>query len=74
MINTCQQCERSLERRDVITDAVIDAGETQCCCGDIDESGNLTNALCVDCCPPHGPSVWEGKSAGGGYFIVNPSY
>jgi hypothetical protein len=75
MRNTCQQCGRSLERKDAETDSiVIEAGETKCCCGSIDTEGDYYDALCVDCCPPHSVGIWEGKSAGGGYFIVNPSY
>lgn len=76
MINTCMQCERTLERRDDETDSiVIEVGEIRCCCGDIDEAGNLYNAFCVDCCDSrNGTQIWEGKSAGGGYYIVNPSY
>lgn len=75
MPNHCEQCNKSFERRDDETDSVvIEAGETRCCCGDIDEYGNTVNGLCVDCCGPHGNEIWEGKSAGGGYYIVNPSY
>lgn len=75
MINHCEKCSRSLERRDEETDSiVIEAGETRCCCGDFDEHGNHENALCVDCCGLHGNEIWEGKSTGGGYYIVNPSY
>ena len=37
MQNHCERCERSLERRDDETDSVvIEAGETQCCCGSIE--------------------------------------
>lgn len=51
MLNHCEQCERSLERRDEETDSiVIEAGEVQCCCGSIDEFNNYYDALCVDCC------------------------
>jgi hypothetical protein len=78
MLNHCEQCKRSLERKDEETDSiVIEAGETQCCCGSIDEFGNYYDALCVDCCDSICNSrsqVWEGKGAGGGYYIVNPSY
>ena len=77
MLNHCEQCHRSLERKDDETDPiVIEAGETQCCCGSIDEFGNYYDALCVDCCDSvcNGSQIWEGKSAGGGYYIVNPSY
>lgn len=77
MLNHCEQCERSLERRDEETDSiVVEAGEVQCCCGSIDEFNNYYDALCVDCCDSicNGAQVWEGKSAGGGYYIVNPSF
>lgn len=78
MLNHCKQCERSLERKDEETDSiVIEAGEVQCCCGSIDEFNNYYDALCVDCCDSicnSGSHIWEGKSAGGGYYIVNPSY
>ena len=74
-LNICMNCERTLERRDDETDSVvIEASETQCCCGSIDEYGNYFDALCLDCCEPRTSGVWEGKSAGGGYYIVNPSY
>lgn len=77
MLNHCEQCKRSLERKDEETDSiVIEAGETQCCCGSIDESGNYYDALCVDCCDSicNSSQIWEGKPAGGGHYIVNPSY
>ena len=77
MLNHCEQCGRSLERKDEETDSiVIEAGEVQCCCGSIDEFNNYYDALCVDCCDSicYGSQVWEGKSAGGGYYLVNPSY
>lgn len=77
MLNHCEQCGRSLERKDEETDSIIvEAGEVQCCCGSIDEFNNYYDALCVDCCDSicNGARVWESKSAGGGYYIVNPSY
>lgn len=77
MLNHCEQCNRSLERKDEETDSiVVEAGEVQCCCGSIDEFNNYYDALCVDCCDSicNGARVWGGKSAGGGYYIVNPSY
>ena len=78
MLNHCEQCNRSLERKDEETDTVvIEAGEVQCCCGSIDEFNNYYDALCVDCCDSicnASSQVWEGKSAGGGYYIVSPSY
>lgn len=73
-LNRCVTCGRSLERRDDETDSiVIEAGETRCCCGSIDEGNNYYDALCVDCCDSrNGTEIWEGKSTGGGYYIVNP--
>jgi len=74
-VNVCLDCGRSLERKDAETDSiVIEAGDIACCCGSIDEYGNHFDALCVACCPPHGASIWEGKGAGGGYYVVNPSF
>lgn len=76
MLNICLQCEATLR---VYIDgndfqATVIDGETVCCCGSIDSDGNYYDALCSTCCGPHGSEIWEGKSAGGGYYIVNPSY
>jgi hypothetical protein len=74
-INTCTDCGRALERKDAETDSiVIEVGDVACCCGSIDEYGNYFDALCIDCCPPHGAGIWDGKGAAGGYYIVNPSF
>lgn len=73
MYNQCLGCERSLNRHDD-NGNLIAAGETTCCCGSIDEDNNYFDALCIDCCDSSkGTGVWEGKSAGSGYYIVNPS-
>ena len=79
MLNKCLSCGRSLNQyeAETETDSVIAvAGEVDCCCGSFDEHNNYYDALCVDCCdsPQNGSQIWEGKSAGGGYYIVNPSY
>lgn len=77
MLNKCLKCGRSLNQYDDETDSVvIVAGEVDCCCGSIDDCGDYYDALCVDCCdsPRNGSQIWEGKSTGGGYYIVNPSY
>lgn len=74
MYNQCLSCERSLTRYDDDGN-LVETGETACCCGSIDEDNNYFDALCIDCCDSSkGAGIWEGKSAGGGYYIVNPSY
>ena len=74
MINTCMNCERTLTRYDD-QGSLVERGEVDCCCGDIDEGNNYSNASCTQCCPSmEGREIREGKSAGGGYYIVNPSY
>jgi hypothetical protein len=76
-LNICSDCGRRLERKDSETDSiVIEAGDVACCCGSIDENGNYYDALCIDCCDSvcNGSQIWEGKGAGGGYYIVNPSF
>jgi hypothetical protein len=47
-VNICSDCGRSLERKDAETDSiVIEAGDIACCCGSIDEQGQLLRrALC----------------------------
>lgn len=73
-VNTCMNCGRTLSRYDD-EGSLVEHGEADCCCGDIDEDGNYGNASCIQCCPSmNGRQVWEGKSAGGGYYVVNPSY
>lgn len=76
MTNHCTQCGASLTvYADDCNQVVAAQDETECCCGDLDEFGNHTNASCVKCCTcKHGQQIWEGKNAGGGYYIVNPSF
>jgi hypothetical protein len=78
MINHCDNCEVSLNLYSIPDGPeepqLVLKGEADCCCGDYDEGGNHINSLCTACCGPHGNEIYEGKSTGGGYYIVNPSY
>jgi hypothetical protein len=71
LINTCIVCLRSLIVRTADTREIIIEGEVDCCCGSIDKNQiDFYEAQCTDCCPSMKRlPIWEGKSAGGGYYI-----
>jgi hypothetical protein len=75
--NLCVECGASLTTYvDDNHTVVREQGEINCCCGDFDSDGNYVDATCLNCCAQYhdGLQIWEGKSTGGGYYIVNPSF
>lgn len=75
----CVQCGRLLTLIDEPSEAspaetvILIQGEAECCCGDYTADWHHVNASCIDCCPhPRGNGIYEGKSAGGGYYIPSP--
>jgi hypothetical protein len=73
----CVKCGRLLTLVEIPDDAMAEPivlidGEASCCCGDYDEQGHHVNATCVDCCVHLPNGIYDGKVAGGGYYIVSP--